>query len=106
MPPPKGFAGLEMNSPMQAPRQIPGLHPVPISESDYRPYSYKPQSYPMNNNIPLTQANASSMSLPATFPPDTGHMPPMTADDRMNPPQMLDPRAKYGGQSFDYASYL
>ena len=110
MPPPKPFAGLDMNSPMQShARQIPSLHSVGVSESpDYRHYPYEAQPYPMNNSIPFTQANASSMNLPATFPPDTGHVSPTNtaADGRMNPPQILDPmRAKYGGQSFDY-SYL
>lgn len=109
MPPPKPFAGLDMNSPMQPhARQIPSLHSGPVSESpDYRPYSYETQPYPMHNNIPFTQPGASNMSLPATFPPDTGHKNPSTADGRMNPPHILDPmRAKYGGQSFDYAGYI
>lgn len=109
MPPPKPFSGLDMNSPMQPhARQIPSLHSVGVSDSpDYRHYPYEAQPYPMNNSIPFTQANTSSMSLPATFPPDTGHISPTTADGRMNPPQIMDPmRAKYGGQSFDYANYL
>lgn len=98
-----------MNSPMQPrARQIPSLHSVGVSDSpDYRHYPYEAQPYPMNNSIPFTQANASSMSLPATFPPDTGQISPTTADGRMNPPQIMDPmRAKYGGQPFDYTNYL
>ena len=104
MPPPKGFGGLDMNSPMQhSHRQMPSLHSVSVSDSsDYRPYAYESPSY-----IPYTQANASTMSLPATFPPDTGHMPTTATDGRMNPPQLLDPmRGKFGNQPFDYANYL
>lgn len=105
MPPPKGYGGMDVNASLQPPRQIPALHSVPVSDSpDYRPYSYDPQSYPMNNNIPYTQANTAGMT---TYPSDMGHMPPTTAAGRMNPPQMMDPmRARFGSHSLDYASYL
>ncbi|KAI9933429.1 hypothetical protein MW887_007902 [Aspergillus wentii] len=105
MPVPKGFGGLEMNSQMQPHnRHIPNL--------EYRPFSYDHQSYPMNSTIPFTQANASSLSLPASFPTsDAGHVPQgavcSAPDDRMNPPPLMDPlRSKFGNQTFEYANYL
>jgi hypothetical protein len=114
MPASKGFGGLEMNSHMQPHgRHIPALQSVPVSDTpDYRHYSYSHHPYSMGTSMPYTQANASSMSLPASFPSDTGgtsHGSVGTpAEDRINnPPQVLDPlRAKFGSQPFEYANYL
>ncbi|KAK1141391.1 hypothetical protein N8T08_009063 [Aspergillus melleus] len=114
MPAPKGFGGMEMNSQMQAHgRHMPSLHSIPVSDSsDYRPYSYEHHPYSMNTAIPYSQANASSMSLPASFPPEPSNVGHGTvgsaSEDRMaNPPQILDPlRAKFGNQPFDYANYI
>ncbi|PWY69850.1 homeobox transcription factor [Aspergillus sclerotioniger CBS 115572] len=114
MPAPKGYGGLEINSHIQQHgRQIPALQSVPVSDApDYRPYSYDHHPYSMNHAMPYSQSNASSMSLPASFPSDTNNVSQgsvvTSAEDRMNhPPQLLDPlRAKYGGQTFEYANYL
>ncbi|KAL4877293.1 hypothetical protein BJY04DRAFT_210052 [Aspergillus karnatakaensis] len=113
MPAPKAYGAIEMNTHMQPPaRTMPTLQHLPVSEaSEYRPYSYEHHPYSLNTGIPFTQANASSMSLPASFPSETGHVPqgPVSAspDERMaNSPHVMDPlRAKYG-QSYEYANYL
>ncbi|EAU37689.1 predicted protein [Aspergillus terreus NIH2624] len=111
MPAPKGY-GLEMSSHMQPGRHIPALQSLPVSEAaEYRPYSYEHHPYSMNTALPYTQANASSMSLPASFPSDTSnvtHGTTSAADERMNnPPAVMGDalRAKYGPQ-FEYANYL
>ncbi|KAB8231063.1 hypothetical protein BDV23DRAFT_174536 [Aspergillus alliaceus] len=112
MPPSKGFGGLEMNSHIQPHgRHIPALQSLPVSDApEYRHYSYSHHPYNMSNTMPYSQANASSMSLPASFPSDTGSASHGSAsgEDRINnPPQILDPlRAKFGNQPFEYANYL
>ncbi|KAF7589119.1 hypothetical protein BBP40_004754 [Aspergillus hancockii] len=114
VPASKGFGGLEMSSHMQPHgRHIPALQSVPVSDTtDYRHYSYSQHPYSMGTSMPYTQANASSMSLPASFPSDTGGTShgsvSSSAEDRINnPPQILDPlRAKFGSQPFEYANYL
>ncbi|PYH47222.1 homeobox domain-containing protein [Aspergillus saccharolyticus JOP 1030-1] len=114
MPPPKAFGGIDMNAHMQPHgRQIPAMQSIPVSEApDYRPYSYDHHQYSMNTAMPYSQANASSMSLPASFPSETNNVSQgpvvSTAEDRIhNPPQLIDPlRAKYGTQTFEYANYL
>ncbi|KAL5333173.1 hypothetical protein BJX70DRAFT_77987 [Aspergillus crustosus] len=113
MPAPKAYGAAEMNTHMQPPtRNIPTLQHLPVSEApDYRPYSYEHHPYSLNSGIPFTQANASSLSLPASFPSETGHVAqgPVSAspDERMtNPSHVIDPmRTKYG-QGYDYANYL
>ncbi|KAL4888571.1 hypothetical protein BDV59DRAFT_206046 [Aspergillus ambiguus] len=113
MPAPKGY-GMEMSSHMQQPgRQMPALQSLPVSEpAEYRPYTYDqhhqppPQHpYSMNTALPYTQANASSMSLPASFPSDASAVShgaaSSAADDRT--PVM---GAKFGSQTFEYANYL
>ncbi|KAF9892352.1 hypothetical protein FE257_002129 [Aspergillus nanangensis] len=112
MPAPKGFGGMDMNSHMHG-RHIPALQSIPVSDApDYRPYSYENHPYGMNTSLPYNQANASSMSLPASFPSDTNNGSHRTAssssEDRMaNPAPAMDPlRAKYGNQTFEYANYL
>ncbi|KAK9648229.1 hypothetical protein V6Z96_006284 [Aspergillus fumigatus] len=110
MPAPKGFGSIEMNSHMQ-PRHMPALHSIPVSDApDYRPYSYEHHPYSMQTALPYSQANASSMSLPASFPPDTTHIPQVavSTEDRINQsPQILDPmRGKFGNPSYDYTSYM
>ncbi|KAE8148390.1 hypothetical protein BDV25DRAFT_18786 [Aspergillus avenaceus] len=114
MPASKGFGGLEMNANIQPHgRHMPALQSVPVSDaSDYRPYSYSHHPYSMSTAMPYTQANASSMSLPASFPSDTGNVSHgsvgTSTEERINnPPQILDPlRAKFGNQPFEYANYL
>ncbi|PYI31109.1 hypothetical protein BP00DRAFT_183444 [Aspergillus indologenus CBS 114.80] len=114
MPAPKAFGGIDMNAHMQQHgRQIPAMQSIPVSEApDYRPYSYDHHPYHMNTAMPYSQANASSMSLPASFPsePSSVSQGPVvsTAEDRINnPPQLIDPlRAKFGNQTFEYANYL
>ncbi|RAL13665.1 homeobox domain-containing protein [Aspergillus homomorphus CBS 101889] len=121
MPAPKGFGSVDMNAHMQQQqqqqqqhgRQIPSMQSIPISEApDYRPYSYDHHPYSMNTAMPYSQANASSMSLPASFPSETNSVSQgpvvSTAEDRINnPPQLIDPlRAKIGTQTFEYANYL
>ncbi|PYH97457.1 homeobox transcription factor [Aspergillus ellipticus CBS 707.79] len=116
MPTPKGYGGMEINSHMQQHhgRQIPALQSVPVSEApDYRPYSYDHHPYSMNHAMPYSQANASSMSLPASLPSDSNNVSQgsvvTSAEDRMNhpAPQLIDPlRAKFGNQTFEYANYL
>ncbi|RDW67130.1 homeobox domain-containing protein [Aspergillus mulundensis] len=109
MPAPKPYGGIEISSHMQAPgRSVPAVHHLPVSEApDYRPYSYEHHPYSIGTGIPYTQANASSLSLPASFPSETGHVAVSSSPDgRMTSPQVMDPlRAKYG-QSYDYANYL
>ncbi|GIK07874.1 hypothetical protein Aspvir_003544 [Aspergillus viridinutans] len=110
MPAPKGYGSIEMNSHMQ-PRHMPALHSIPVSDApDYRPFSYEHHPYSMQTGIPYSQANASSMSLPASFPPDTTHVPQVavSTEDRINQsPQILDPlRGKFGNPSYDYAGYM
>ncbi|KAL2832409.1 hypothetical protein BDW59DRAFT_157240 [Aspergillus cavernicola] len=113
MPAPKAYGGMEVNPHMQPPgRTMPTLQHIPVSEApDYRPYSYDHHPYSLNTGIPYTQANASSLSLPASFPSDTGHVSQgpvgSSPDERMNnSPHVMDPmRAKYG-QGYDYANYL
>lgn len=111
MPAPKGYGGMEINSHLQQHgRQMPALQSVPVSDApDYRSYSYDHHPYGISHTMPYSQANASSMSLPASFPSDTTPGAVTTsAEDRMNhPPQLIDPaRAKFGGQTFEYANYL
>ncbi|KAL3247166.1 hypothetical protein ABHI18_012498 [Aspergillus niger] len=111
MPAPKGYGGMEINSHLQQHgRQMPALQSVPVSDApDYRSYSYDHHPYGISHAMPYSQANASSMSLPASFPSDTTPGAVTTsAEDRMNhPPQLIDPaRAKFGGQTFEYANYL
>ncbi|KAA8650072.1 hypothetical protein EYZ11_008747 [Aspergillus tanneri] len=114
MPAPKGIGGLEMTSQIQSHgRHMPTIQSIPVSESsDYRPYSYDHHPYSLSATMPFTQANASSMSLPASFPSETSSINHGTVgsspEDRMpNPPQVLDPlRAKFGNQPFDYTNYL
>lgn len=66
----------------------------------------------MSTAMPYTQANASSMSLPASFPSDTGSashgsVGGSTEDRINNPPQALDPlRTKFSNQPFEYSNYL
>ncbi|KAL4976555.1 hypothetical protein BDW66DRAFT_166375 [Aspergillus desertorum] len=110
MPAPKGYGGLEMNSHMHHPgRSMPTLQHLPVSETtEYRPYPYEHHPYSISTGIPFTQANASSLSLPASFPSEQGHVAvSSSADDRVTTsPQVLDPlRAKYN-QGYDYANYL
>ncbi|KAL4803935.1 hypothetical protein BDV18DRAFT_33450 [Aspergillus unguis] len=97
-----------MSSHMQTPgRTMPALQHIPVSEApDYRSYSYE-HPYSMGTGIPYTSANASSLSLPASFPPETGHVAVSSSpEDRINQPHVLDPlRGKYG-QGYDYANYL
>lgn len=93
------------------PRHMPALHSIPVSDApDYRPYSYEHHPYSMQTALPYSQANASSMSLPASFPPDTTHIPQVavSTEDRINQsPQILDPvRGKFGNPSYDYTSYM
>ncbi|KAL2836520.1 hypothetical protein BJY01DRAFT_221943 [Aspergillus pseudoustus] len=110
---PKPYGGLEMHSHMQGPgRNLSTLQHLPVSEApDYRTYSYENHPYSMNAGIPFSQANASSLSLPASFPSDTAHVSQApvgsSSDDRMNhTSQVMDPlRAKYG-QGYEYANYL
>ncbi|KAL3460534.1 hypothetical protein BJX64DRAFT_182576 [Aspergillus heterothallicus] len=110
---PKPYGGLEMNSHMHSSgRSLSTLQHLPVSDAPgYRPYSYESHPYGMNAGIPFSQANASSLSLPASFPSDTTHIPQAPAssssDDRMNhASQVMDPlRAKYG-QGYEYANYL
>ena len=114
MPASKGFGGLDLNSHMQPHgRHIPALQSLPVSEaSDYRHYSYSHNPYSMSTAMPYTQANASSMSLPASFPSDTGSashgsVGGSTEDRINNPPQVLDPlRTKFSNQPFEYSNYL
>ncbi|KAE8338906.1 hypothetical protein BDV24DRAFT_165859 [Aspergillus arachidicola] len=114
MPSSKGFGGLDLNSHMQPHgRHIPALQSLPVSEApDYRHYSYSHHPYSMSTAMPYTQANASSMSLPASFPSDTGSAPHgsvggSTEDRINNPPQVLDPlRTKFSNQPFEYSNYL
>ncbi|KAL4758464.1 homeobox domain-containing protein [Aspergillus foveolatus] len=110
MPAPKSYGGMEMNSHMHHPgRSMPTLQHLPVSETpDYRPYPYEHHPYSMGTGIPFTQANASSLSLPASFSSEQGHVAVSSpADDRMTTsPQVMDPlRAKYS-QGYDYANYL
>ncbi|KAL3487742.1 hypothetical protein BJX62DRAFT_187267 [Aspergillus germanicus] len=113
MPGPKTYGGLEMHSHMQGPgRSIPTLQHLPVSEApDYRTYSYENHPYGIHAGIPFSQANASSLSLPASFPSDTGHVSQApvgsSSDDRMShTSQVMDPlRTKYG-QGYEYANYL
>ncbi|KAF7627025.1 hypothetical protein AFLA_012965 [Aspergillus flavus NRRL3357] len=110
----KGFGGLDLNSHMQPHgRHIPALQSLPVSEApDYRHYSYSHHPYSMSTAMPYTQANASSMSLPASFPSDTGSashgsVGGSTEDRINNPPQALDPlRTKFSNQPFEYSNYL
>ncbi|KAL4932291.1 homeobox domain-containing protein [Aspergillus undulatus] len=105
MPAPKAYSGMEMSSHMQPSRTMPTLHHLPVSEaSEYRPYSYEHHPYSMSPGIPFTQANASSLSLPATFPSETGHVAVSSSpDERMNnSPHVM---AKYS-QGYEYANYL
>ncbi|GMF78463.1 unnamed protein product [Aspergillus oryzae] len=114
MPASKGFGGLDLNSHMQPHgRHIPALQSLPVSEApDYRHYSYSHHPYSMSTAMPYTQANASSMSLPASFPSDTGSashgsVGGSTEDRINNPPQALDPlRTKFSNQPFEYSNYL
>ncbi|KAE8373216.1 hypothetical protein BDV26DRAFT_272596 [Aspergillus bertholletiae] len=114
MPTSKGFGGVDLNSHMQPHgRHIPALQSLPVSDSpDYRHYSYSHHPYSMGTSMPYTQANASSMSLPASFPPDTGSASHGSvggsSEDRINhPPQVLDPlRTKFSNQPFEYSNYL
>ncbi|KAL4869356.1 hypothetical protein BDV12DRAFT_83817 [Aspergillus spectabilis] len=113
MPAPKAYSAMDMNTHMQPPgRNMPTLQHLPVSEApEYRPYSYEHHPYSINTGIPYTQANGSSLSLPASFPSETGHVPqgPVSAspDERMtSSPHVMDPmRAKYG-QGYEYTSYL
>ncbi|KAL6231170.1 hypothetical protein BDW75DRAFT_233827 [Aspergillus navahoensis] len=111
MPAPKAYGGMEMSSHMQPPgRSIPTtLHHLQVSETpDYRTYPYEHHPYSISTGIPFTQANASSLSLPASFPSEQGHVAVSSpTDDRMTTsPQVMDPlRAKYN-QGYDYANYL
>jgi hypothetical protein len=110
MPAPRAFGNIDINSHLQ-PRHMPALHSIPVSDApDYRPFSYEHHPYSMQTGIPYSQANASSMSLPASFPPDTTHVhqAAVSAEDRINQsPQLLDPlRGKFGNQSYDYAGYM
>ncbi|KAL3475307.1 hypothetical protein BJX99DRAFT_230027 [Aspergillus californicus] len=113
MPAPKAYGGMDVTSQMQPPgRTMPTLQHLPVSEAhEYRPYSYEQHPYSINTSIPYTQANASSLSLPASFPSDTGHVSQAgsSSDDRMNhSPHVMDPmRAKYSqGHGYDYSNYL
>ncbi|KKK22526.1 hypothetical protein AOCH_007311, partial [Aspergillus ochraceoroseus] len=104
MPAPKAYGGMEMNSHMQPHgRNMTTLQHIPVSDApDYRPYSYDNHPYSMNTGISFTQANASSLSLPASFPSEThiSQGPVGSSEERMsNPPHILDPlRAKFGNQ--------
>ncbi|KAE8403560.1 hypothetical protein BDV37DRAFT_283618 [Aspergillus pseudonomiae] len=98
MPASKGFGGLDLSSHIQSQgRHIPALQSLPVSDApDYRHYSYSHHPYSMSTAMPYTQANASSMSLPASFPSDTGSashgsVGGSTEDRINNPPQLLDP---------------
>lgn len=107
---PKAYGGMEMSTHIQpAGRHMPTLQHLPISDApEYRPYSYEHHPYSLTTGISFTQSNASSMSLPASFPSETGHIPvSSSADERMNnPTNAMDPlRAKYG-QGYEYANYL
>lgn len=98
-----------MNSHMQGPgRTMPTLQHLPVTEApDYRSYSYD-HPYNLGPGIPFTSASASSLSLPASFPPETGHVAVSSSpEDRMaNPTHVLESlRGKYG-QGYDYANYL
>ncbi|CAI7662000.1 unnamed protein product [Penicillium glandicola] len=51
-------------------RSMATMQNLPVSAAqDYRPYSYDPTPGPMGTPIPYTQANASTLSLPASEPP-------------------------------------
>ncbi|GAB1209536.1 hypothetical protein APSETT445_008317 [Aspergillus pseudonomiae] len=114
MPASKGFGGLDLSSHIQSHgRHIPALQSLPVSDApDYRHYSYSHHPYSMSTAMPYTQANASSMSLPASFPSDTGSashgsVGGSTEDRINNPPQLLDPlRTKFSNQPFEYSNYL
>lgn len=106
---PKAYGGMEMSTHIQpAGRNMPMQH-LPISDApEYRHYSYEHHPYSITTGIPFSQSNASSLSLPASFPSETGHIPvSSSADERMNnPANAMDPlRAKYG-QGYEYANYL
>ncbi|KAL4787558.1 hypothetical protein BJX76DRAFT_299917 [Aspergillus varians] len=110
MPAPKAYGGMEMSSHMQpSGRNMSTLQHLPVSDApEYRPYSYEHHPYNITTGIPFTQANASSLSLPASFPAETSHVPASGShDERMNnSPHIMDPlRAKYG-QGYEYANYL
>lgn len=110
MPAPKGF-GMDMGSHLQHGRHMPALQSVPVSDSaEYRPYSYEHHPYSLNTSLPYNQANASSMSLPASFPSESNsvsHGAVSSASEDRTAPVMGDPlRAKYGTQTFEYANYL
>ncbi|KAL4915192.1 hypothetical protein BDW62DRAFT_131608 [Aspergillus aurantiobrunneus] len=110
MPVPKTYSGMDMNSHIQTGgRNMPTLPHLPVSDAhEYRHYSYEHHPYSTTSGIPFTQANASSLSLPASFPSETAHVPvSSSADERMdNSPHVMDPlRAKFG-QGYEYANYL
>ncbi|KAI9373953.1 hypothetical protein BJX61DRAFT_351951 [Aspergillus egyptiacus] len=112
MPAPKPYGGVDVTSHMQPPgRTMPTLQHLPVSEApDYRPYPYEQHPYGMHTGLPYTQANASSLSLPASFPSETGHVShgPVgsSPEERVNPPHIMDPmRTKYS-QGYDYSNYL
>lgn len=111
IPAPKGYNGIQIGAQIQSrDRHIPSLHSIPVSDpSDYRPFSYDNSPYTMNTTIPFTQANASSISLPASFAPS--ETPPAnvfaSTEDRTNQPHVLTPlRTKLGNTPFEYASYI
>ncbi|KAL4937406.1 hypothetical protein BDV06DRAFT_226995 [Aspergillus oleicola] len=106
MPAPKAYSGIEMSSHMQHPaRTMPTLQHLPVSEApEYRPYSYEQHPYSMSPGIPFTQANASSLSLPASFPSESGHVAVSSSpEERMNNPSHV--MSKYS-QGYEYANYL
>ncbi|KAL4956217.1 hypothetical protein BDW69DRAFT_181828 [Aspergillus filifer] len=106
MPAPKAYSGIEMSSHMQHPaRTMSTLQHLPVSEApEYRPYSYEQHPYSMSSGIPFTQANASSLSLPASFPSDSGHVAVSSSpEERMSNPSHV--MAKYS-QGYEYANYL
>ncbi|RJE27392.1 homeobox transcription factor [Aspergillus sclerotialis] len=111
IPAPKGYNGIEMSSQMQPrSRHMPSLQSVPVSDpNEYRPFTYDNSPYAINTAIPFSQANASSISLPASFAPSDTPQASVYAsgEDRLNPPHILTPlRTKFGNPPFEYAQYL
>ncbi|KAJ5675737.1 hypothetical protein N7462_008634 [Penicillium macrosclerotiorum] len=89
-------------------RPLSTLQSLPVSApQEYRPFSYASPSGSIGN-MPYTQSNASTLSLPTSFAPSESGS---TAADSMQQGQpgqqgLESLRTKFGNPPFNYASYI
>ncbi|KAJ5747988.1 uncharacterized protein N7511_009684 [Penicillium nucicola] len=78
-------------------RPMSTMQNIPVSA----PQEYRSYPYETSSGIPYTQANTPNMSLPTSFPSESG-----PGHDQMQTPTLDSLRNKFGNSSYNYPNYI